>query len=158
MAGNNPVFELHQLFDDNPMIMTISTMKDARYVRVNAAFEKATGYCKTEVEGKTIADVRLFADPKELERAWQVVMVGGSFTNFEAKFRTKTGGIIVGLLSAQTIQYEGEVCVLTIAEDVTERIRNEEVLRERIHELETINQKMLTHQMELEEKIKTMSP
>ncbi len=116
-------------FHSSPMVLTISTLQDDRYIEVNSAFERASGWHREEVIGHTVAELGLWADPKALERARQTLKAEKRLRGAEELFRTKTNELRTGLLSAEIIEFEGESCVLAALEDVTERKRAEEALR-----------------------------
>jgi len=71
-----------------------------------------------------------WSDLRSLNQAFEKVLVQGSVRNMEARLRTKSGGSLVVLLSAEVIEFDGQSCVLTVAEDITERKLAEDALRE----------------------------
>ncbi len=125
-------------FHASPMVFTIATLKDDRYIEVNDAFERISGWHRDEVIGRTKTELGLWADPQALERAGQTLKVEGHLRNVEGLFRTKTGELRVGLISAEIIEFDGEPCVLGVLEDVTERKRAEDELRQSKEELQGV--------------------
>ncbi len=117
-------------FHASPMVFTISTLKDYRYIEVNGAFERIFGWHRDEVIGHAVGELGLWADPEALDRARQTLNTERRLHNVECLFRTKTAALRIGLLSAEIIEFEGEPCTLTVLEDVTERKRAEEAMLE----------------------------
>lgn len=62
---------------------------------------------------------------------------GGGFRNLELRLRTKDGAVKTILMSAETIQLNGEQGFLKMFYDVTERKRTEEQLHRAIQEVMT---------------------
>jgi two-component system, sensor histidine kinase and response regulator len=116
-------------FHGSPAIMTIASLGDLRYVEVNKAFEQLTGYGRDEVAGRTASELDIWADREEVQRAVEAFAATGAFHNREHVFRTKTGQLRAGLLSAEVIEFAGQRCILTVTEDVTERRHAEEAVR-----------------------------
>jgi PAS domain S-box-containing protein len=117
-------------FHASPMVFTISTLKDHRYIEVNSTFERIFGWYRDEVIGHTVGELGLWADPEALDRARQTLNTERRLHNVECLFRTKTGELRIGLLSAEIIEFEDEPCTLAVLEDVTERKRAEEAMFE----------------------------
>jgi PAS domain S-box-containing protein len=115
-------------FHVNPVIMSINSLPDLRYVEVNKAFERHTGYKREEVIGRTVTEIGIWAGSEELERAYGNLTSDQRLDNLENQFRTKAGDLRIGLLSADSIEIAGRPCVLAVAEDVTERKQAEEAL------------------------------
>lgn len=117
-------------FEASPAIITIIRISDRRYLEVNRAFEQHTGFLRTEVLRRSIAEVGRGSDLRSLNHAFEQVLAQGSVRNIEARLRTKRGDSLIVLLSAEIIEFDGQSCVLTVAEDITERKQAEDALRE----------------------------
>ena len=129
-------------FQASPTMMTIVSLKDRRYIEVNKAFERFTGYSHTDIISRTTSEVELWANPQELEEAFRKLITEGSYHDVEARFRTKTGEPHIARLSAEIIEFGGERCILTVAEDITDRKQAEEELnRHRDHLEEMVKER-----------------
>jgi PAS domain S-box-containing protein len=116
-------------FSASPEPVTISALSDGTYIDVNQAFLRTTGYTREEVIGRTALDAKFWPTSdararflEELER--------GPVRDFEVTFGTKSGELRSGLLSGEIIEIGGQLCLLAITNDVTDRKRAEEALRE----------------------------
>jgi PAS domain S-box-containing protein len=118
-------------FRQGPISLTLSSMRDHRYLEVNEAFLQATGYTRDEVIGKTPFDIALWVRPEERIETVQELMSTGNVRNREVLYRTKEGEIRHGFGSATIIEINGEPCMLGVTHDITERKRAVEALRER---------------------------
>lgn len=108
-------------FNSTPGTMAIITFTDGRYIDVNDGFLSITGYRREEVIGRTTLELNVYVDPKEHPRLKQMIQEHGAFRNLEINFRTKSGEVRVGLVSAETIALNGEQCILVLMNDITER-------------------------------------
>jgi PAS domain S-box-containing protein len=121
---------LRAAFEFSPTILSVSRLADGRLVDVNDAFLHLTGYTREEVIGRPISELSLWVDPAQRERGLTALRAGGSIRHLEARLRTKAGGEIVTLASADVIDLDGERCVVTALTDITERVRAEAALRD----------------------------
>ncbi|MGI5921214.1 MAG: PAS domain S-box protein [Syntrophomonadaceae bacterium] len=116
-------------FHSNADPMTIATLKEWRYVEVNEAFLKSTGYEEHQVIGRTIRELGLWADPEQMDFIIKQIQEHGTVQNIETKYRTKSGEIKTVLISVEIIEIDGEAHMLISNRDITERKRMEEQLR-----------------------------
>jgi PAS domain S-box-containing protein len=122
-------------FHASPAMMTIVSLKDQKYIEVNRAFEEITGYRPDEVIGRTLLEMAIWYEAEEATRAIQDIASTGGHRNLEARFRTKTGESRVALLSTGVVELDGEACVLTTGEDITERKEAETRRRKALEEI-----------------------
>ncbi|HEY9610653.1 MAG TPA: adenylate/guanylate cyclase domain-containing protein [Allocoleopsis sp.] len=113
-----------------PHPMTITTLTDECYIEVNDSFLRLCGYELQEIIGHTANEVEIWANPEDHARIIQMINVKGALRNQEVNFRTKSDEVRTLLLSAEKIDLAGEVCLLCIGNDITERKRIEQALRE----------------------------
>jgi PAS domain S-box-containing protein len=108
-------------FQASPAMITIVRISDGHYIEVNRAFEKLTGFLHSEVIGNPISQVRGPADLQSLHQAFDNAVYFGSVRNMEAPINRTGSDPLIVLLSADIVEFDGEPCVLTVAEDITER-------------------------------------
>jgi PAS domain S-box-containing protein len=108
-------------FQASPAMITIVRINDGHYIEVNRAFEKLTGFLRSEVVGKPVSGVRGPADLRSLQQAFHNAVAYGSVRNMEAPISRAGGEPLIVLLSADVVEFDGQPCVLTVAEDITER-------------------------------------
>jgi len=117
-------------FRGGPLAMAITRVRDGRLVDANESFLELFGYARDEVIGRTTLELGLYVEPEDRARVATVVREQGVARSFDIKGRTKSGEVRDLLLSSSSVDLEGEPCFLNIAEDITERKRMEEALRE----------------------------
>ena len=105
-------------FHASPVAMTIVSLATGRYLDVNRTFEEITGFRAQDIIGRAPEDLGRPAASKERLRV------------LETQYRTKSGEVRTWLLSTELIEFGGEVCSLRAGEDITERKRTEQRLRE----------------------------
>jgi len=108
-------------FNTNPCALAIVRNGDGRFLDVNAAFERLTGYPRDEVVDRTFQDLRLWVDPDDLAAISQSLERGEYGGSREMRFRTKTGAPGSAVCSTADIMFGGEPCVLAAALDIVER-------------------------------------
>ena len=123
-------------FQLNPAIMVIISFASRKIIEVNKAFEEKIGFSRAELIGHTPKEIHLWADQNKADVIYENLQANLSCKNYEIEFLTKTGHKRVGILSCEIIDFENESCVLTVAEDITERKLSEGKIKEQLHELQ----------------------
>jgi PAS domain S-box-containing protein len=112
--------KFQKVFRSSPIPFSITTLKEGRFVDVNAAFELRYGYTRAEVLGHTVHELGIWDDPKDRELMLAHLSRGGPIRNIMTRLRMKSGEIKVTAYSADRIQFEGEACILAVSEDLPE--------------------------------------
>jgi PAS domain S-box-containing protein len=115
-------------FRESPLAITLTRVRDHRYIEVNETFECLTGYSRGEVLGRTPFEVGFWVNPLQRLELLQQLLAEGSIRDVEVAVRAKDDTIRVGLASAEVIEIDGEQVVLAMTADITERKRAEEAL------------------------------
>jgi two-component system NarL family sensor kinase len=117
-------------FRASPHAMTITSLRDGRFIDVNASFERQSGYSRDEVLGKTLLDLGLWDDSADFASIMADTLKRQKVVGRQARLRTKSGRTVYALYSVEVIDINGEPCALTAGEDITNRIQIERALRE----------------------------
>jgi two-component system, cell cycle sensor histidine kinase and response regulator CckA len=115
-------------FSASPVPMSIVTYERGMYIDVNESFLSNSGYTREEIIGRTTTEINLYADPRERTRLRQILEEQGRILNAEVRRRVKGGEVRVALASSEVIYLNGERCILTATNDITEHRRLEEQL------------------------------
>ncbi|MEN3335653.1 MAG: two-component system, cell cycle sensor histidine kinase and response regulator CckA [Blastocatellia bacterium] len=115
-------------FNASPVPMSIVTYKEGRYLEVNESFLRNSGYTRAELIGRTTTEIGIYAEPGERDRLRQILQQQGNINNVEVRRRVKSGEVRAALTSSELITLDGEQCILTTTNDITERKQLEEQL------------------------------
>ena len=85
---------------------------------MNAAFERRYGYSRTEVIGHTVGELRIWEDPKDRALMVAQLQQRGTIRNAITRLRTKSGEVKTIAYSADKIQFDGQLCILAVSEDL----------------------------------------
>ncbi len=110
--------------------ISISRLSDGRFLEVNDAFLKMLGYERAEVVGRTSAEMELWPSPKRREEVLARLLSEKSLKNLEGRLRKKSGETGDLLYSMELVELNGEKCLLTFFNDITELKQAEERSRQ----------------------------
>jgi two-component system cell cycle sensor histidine kinase/response regulator CckA len=113
-----------------PDAIAILRAKDGRYIQINEAFCRMTGYGTEEIIGKTSLDLNLYPDPFDRRKITEILQRDGRVDALEIRFQAKNGNIMDDLVSARPIRFKGEDCVLVVATTITSLKEAQNALRE----------------------------
>jgi len=122
----------------SPDAFVLTTVPDGRIVEVNAGFTRLSGYAAQEATGRTTGDLGLWVDPAARDEYVALVRRDGWVSDFEASYRTKTGGLLNAIISGTTIHTREGGLFLSIVRDITERRRVEDAQCENERYVRTI--------------------
>jgi PAS domain S-box-containing protein len=115
-------------FRSSPVAKTLATFPEGRFVDVNEAFLRDTGYGR-EVIGRTAGEVGSWSDEERQRQLLDRLRIGRRVTNEEFEYRTRSGENRTGLISMELVDLGGTPHVLAASFDITERKRMEAALR-----------------------------
>lgn len=116
-------------FHLSPTPMAISSM-DGRYIEINQSFVQTFGFESEELIGRTPSEMGIFVDPDQNQKAVQILKEHGKLRDYEMRVQTRSGQILYGIFFAETLLLNGCPLVLILMNDITERKRVEDELRE----------------------------
>ena len=114
-------------FQTIPALMIIARLSDGKLLEANTGFERASGYTRDEVIGRSTLELNLWADPKRRGEFVDTLQRTGQVRDFEGVFRDKKGETVHMLLNADLVEMKGTACMLTVGVDIGERLRREQV-------------------------------
>lgn len=134
------------LFTLNPVAISVTLLEDGSYYDVNPAWEKATGYTRSEVLGRTSGDLGIWMTDSERQHWIAALSNQSHLPNYQARFRMRSGEVRSYLIDAQLVEYDNQSCVISAFVDITDRLRIEAELRE-------LNARMEVHVQERSQRL-----
>ena len=119
-----------KIFNASPVAIAITRLKDNRLIDISSAWQKATGYSREEIIGRTPIELNTWVNPGERDQLISTLREQGTARNFPFQLRHKSGTVFEMLLTAEVIELAGEQYMLSLAQDITELKRAEEALLE----------------------------
>lgn len=112
-------------FSANPHPMSLATLDEGRLIEVNESLVELSGYTRPDLMGR-----------KSLESLWELtiplaelvlrIREQGAARELETRIRTSDGSNRTVLLSSLVVDIGGQNCILSVANDITDRRRAEE--------------------------------
>jgi diguanylate cyclase (GGDEF)-like protein/PAS domain S-box-containing protein len=121
---------LHYLTMTSHDTIFLTRVEDGTIVEVNTGFEVTTGFSREEAVGKTTLELGLWSSPEERAEYIKLLVSAGRIFDYETSYRKKDNSISHALLSATLNEVDGELYILTIARDITERKRQQQRLEQ----------------------------
>lgn len=117
-------------FQLTPEFMSITRLRDARIVEVNAAFQRITGLSREQAIGKTSAELNLWHDPQQRTEVFGLIQSQGHVLEHSVLLNARDGQVREALLSSAKFEAGGEQYMFVVQRDVTETQRALKALEE----------------------------
>lgn len=121
-------------FQANPDMMILSNLRDGSYLDVNPAFLNTLEFDRSEIVGKSALELG-FLNPKDREILDCSIKSRNLLKNYEIVIRSKTGVVVVGLLSCIPIRIKNKPFLITVVTDITQQ-KYREIANQKLKELE----------------------
>jgi PAS domain S-box-containing protein len=108
-------------FDNNAVMMTITTLDEGVYLDVNETFLNTVGLGRHDVIGKQSSELNIFPDIDRREELKQLIVKDGKAQNIETTILNKNGETLICLFSAEMIDIQDTQCILMVMSDITQR-------------------------------------
>jgi len=115
-----------KIFQSSPAGMVITTLSEGKIIAINNSFMNITGYNHKDYQDRTSMESGFWIRQEDRDKATKMLKEAGSFTAQEFHFRNKSGDIRLAIISAETITIQGDPCIVTTLQDITEIRRAEE--------------------------------
>jgi PAS domain S-box-containing protein len=111
-------------FHGIPIMMTLATMEEGRFIDANEALCTQSGYTREEIIDHTSIELNMFPYIMRPELS-DMIMERGRLENYELDLRTKSGEMHKCLCWTQLLHIDGALCHITALIDITEQKRIE---------------------------------
>jgi PAS domain S-box-containing protein len=108
-----------------------------RIVESNPTFQNTLGYSAKELERTTLYDV-VAHDRESVDRNLRRILEQKAYFVGQRRYRRGDGSLVDVEVSASTIHRDGKEAMCIIAHDITERVRAQELLEERVAALSRV--------------------
>ncbi len=108
-------------FKFTPDSITITTLKDGKYIEVNQGFERIFGYKSEEAVGKTSTELNIWVNPADRDMLVSLLQKQGYVRDKELEIRVKSGETRTCLFSAEIININDVPCSVATTRDITEQ-------------------------------------
>ena len=116
-------------FRTSPHPIGITEVATGRCIEVNDACLELFGFRREEVIGNTTLMLGIWPDLEDRVRVIECLKGGQPVRNMEFALKTKSGAVRYLLASADLAELNGTLCIVTVANDITDRKKAEEALR-----------------------------
>jgi PAS domain S-box-containing protein len=117
-------------FQSNPSGIAISELASGRYIEVNASLCRKLGLSVGEIIGRTALELGIWPNGEARQRMQDSIMAGRPIRSQEMQARRRNGETMIALVSIERIELNGQACLLSLVEDITERREAELKLRD----------------------------
>jgi PAS domain S-box-containing protein len=141
------------VFHASPDGIMILRAEDGLILDLNECFQRMLGWSREEAVGRTVFDLGLWAFPERRAAFLAEIRARGMVSGYEFVMRTRQGALRDMMTSTSLIDIGGVPCLISIARDVTERLRVEEEIR---NLNVTLEQRVRSRTAALEEAVREM--
>lgn len=109
-------------FKSNPAAMSVSTLREGRFIEVNDRYCQVMGFPRDEILGKTSVELNVWTG-SERPKLVETLRSTGSVHDHESRFRRKDGAFIDALVSMELVDFndDREPLIISMFVDITER-------------------------------------
>jgi PAS domain S-box-containing protein len=129
-ALRNSEEKFKKAFAASPLLLSISTIEEGRFIEINDSVVRHSGHSRDELIGHTASELGLWCDPLERKALIEDLLKGGCVRNREASFRTRLGQQFLLRISMEILELSGKKCLLSIGQDITAQKAAEDALHE----------------------------
>jgi PAS domain S-box-containing protein len=123
-ALRETVESLQAVFSASPVAIVVSSLEDGNIIEANQKAVEVFGYAREEAIGASAID--LWQDAQLRQTMIDDVKRNGAVSNLEVTMLRKDRELVTVLVSARRVVFRGIERLLTVAEDITERKRDQE--------------------------------
>jgi PAS domain S-box-containing protein len=114
-----------KIFRASPVGITLSSTNDDVIDEANDAFLEMIGHNREAVIGRSAAEIGLWANAEDRNRAFKEFRASGRIQNLETELISKSSAKVQVLVSIEVVEIGTDKCVLTFFHDITARKKME---------------------------------
>ncbi len=113
---------LRAIFDASLDNMALIDLTNQNMIEVNPELTKTVGYSRVEMIGKRFDRLVPTVDPERQGKFLSMLMEGREVRNYEMDIADRDGRALPMLISASILTFEGRLCALSVARDITDLV------------------------------------
>jgi PAS domain S-box-containing protein len=118
-----------EAFQSSPYSITITSIKEGRFIEVNDAFTLIFGYTREEAITNSSVRLNIWVNIEDRNSVISALLSGKVVERKEFEFRKKNGEIIIGMFSTRRIFIKKETYIISSIDDITKRKQAEDLLK-----------------------------
>lgn len=108
-------------FNASPAAISITTADEGRFIDINPRYAEILGWSKTELQGKTSTEIKVWPEA-EIREQWLIQLKAQGFLrDFQTEWQHRDGRKIDISLSAEIISLSGAPCIIAFILDISAR-------------------------------------
>ena len=144
--------QFFKVFQASPVAIILRTFPEGRVIDVNERYAELVGFTREEMIGRTVYELKLWADRSEGEQIIDRLVREGSLNNAEGRFRHKSGETRDVLIWGEHTEIDGQGVIIGMIIDITDRKRMENELMRSREQLRSLSARL--QQIREEERIR----
>ncbi|MBN1638684.1 MAG: PAS domain S-box protein, partial [Ignavibacteriales bacterium] len=118
-----------EAFKSSPYSITITSIKDGKFIEVNDAFTNIFGFTREEAITNSSIGLDIWVNLEDRKRVISSLYKGRNVFGKEFLFKKKNGKIMTGLFSTRLIHVNNDSYIITSIDDFTERKKYKKALQ-----------------------------
>ena len=144
--------KFQKAFFNSPNLMSITRFSDGVILDVNEKFLKFIGVSAEKVYGRKTVELGIFKSVTR-DAIKEIIAKDGRLENYELSLIAKDGERMEGLLSSEIIELNGEKCMVTSFQDITDLRKVQRELEDYKQHLERIVEQRTARVKEINEEL-----
>jgi two-component system cell cycle sensor histidine kinase/response regulator CckA len=126
LRESNEKFE--KIFQASPLMVSLSSVDDGVFLEVNETAVRLCGFSRDEVIGKSSTEIGLISQ-SDRDRIGRALKENGRVDDIELLLHRKDGTAFFCSYGGRIVSVAGKECLLSVSEDITDKMESEERLR-----------------------------
>lgn len=118
------------IFRSNPAAIAITLLENGRLLDANESFARLSGYKHEELVGRSVVELGMWPESLRRSEVMSRLREDKSIRHLEFQLRTRSGEMRDLLVSLELAELANELCVLSMAVDITELKRTQQEMRQ----------------------------
>lgn len=108
------------ILSSSPNELAITTLSEGRFIHVNERFCRSIEWSQDEIIGHTSSELQMWMNPIDRVEMVDLLLKDGHVRNREYCVRCKSGRVLTTLVSAESLELDGNQCMIVLMNDISE--------------------------------------